>query len=134
MATRTPDLYRVKVKQPLQNQQEPPQVVDSTSEPLGQFGPIVQAMGHKGPKSQAVPGTFSLALGKWLRDVRRQIGFTAEELSATSALPAQFIDAVEAGRVELSVRSLCSISQSLGLKATISLQIPECNDGEPADR
>ena len=46
---RTANLYRVKVKQPLQNQREWSQVVDSAFDRMGQLGPIVRAMGHKGP-------------------------------------------------------------------------------------
>src|ERR1039458_5829879 len=46
---RTANLYRVKVKQPIQDQQQWSQVVDSAFNRMGQIGPIVQAMGHNGP-------------------------------------------------------------------------------------
>ena len=47
--TRICDLYRVNVKQPLQNQQDWSQVIDSAFDRMGQKRPNEPAMGHNGP-------------------------------------------------------------------------------------
>ncbi len=119
MATRTPDLYRVKVKQPLQNQQRWLQVVDSVFDGMGQIGPVGRAMGHKGPKSSDALTSIPSALGKCLRHARQGLGCTAEALATASGLPVQYIEAVETGRVELSIRTLVIICEALGLSGAI---------------
>jgi len=120
VATRTPDLYRVKVKQPLQDQQEWLQVVDSMFEGMGQIGPVVPSVGHNGPNfSQAAASTFMSELGKCVRHLRQRVRYTVEALASESGLPSEYLEAVEAGRVELSVRALVVICEALGLSGAI---------------
>jgi hypothetical protein len=117
--TRTADLYRVKVKQPLQDQQEWLQVVDSAFNRLGQIGPIVRAMGHKGPNFSRASSPLLSELGKCVRHLRQAVRHTVETLASASGLPGEYIEAVEAGRVELSVRALVVICEALGLSGAI---------------
>ena len=119
MATRTPDLYRVKVKQPLQDQQEWLQVVDSVFGRMGQIGPVGRALGHKGPKSSGALPSIPSALGKCIRHARQGLGCTVEALATASGLPVEYIEAVETGRVELSIRALVIICEALGLSGAI---------------
>jgi hypothetical protein len=116
---RTANLYRVKVKQPLQDQQEWLQVVDSAFNRLGQIGPIVRAMGHKGPNFSGASSPVLSELGKCVRHLRQAVGHTVETLASSSGLPGEYIEAVEAGRVELSVRALVVICEALGLSSAI---------------
>jgi hypothetical protein len=117
--TRTGDLYRVKVKQPLQDQQEWLQVVDSVFNRMGQIGPIVRAMGHNGPNHFGASSPLLSELGKCVRHLRQAVGHTVETLASASGLPGEYIEAVEVGRVELSVRALVVICEALGLSGAI---------------
>jgi hypothetical protein len=117
--TRTADLYRVNVKQPLQDQQEWLQVIDSAFNRLGQIGPIVRAMGHNGPNFSGASSPLLSELGKCVRHLRQAVGHTVETLASSSGLPGEYIEAVEAGRVELSVRALVVICEALGLSSAI---------------
>jgi ribosome-binding protein aMBF1 (putative translation factor) len=119
VATRTPDLYRVKVKQPLQDQQRWLQVVDSVFERMGQKGPDRQSTGHKGPESSGALFAIPLALGKCVRHARQHLGCTVEALATASGLPVEYIRAVETGRVEMSIRALTVICHALGLSGAI---------------
>jgi hypothetical protein len=117
--TRTGDLYRVKVKQPPKNQQKRPQVVDSVSDLMGQIRPNVEALGHKGPNFSAASSTLISELGKCLRHLRQTAGQTVETMASASGLPVEYIEAVEAGRVELSVRALVVLCEALGFSSAI---------------
>jgi hypothetical protein len=119
VATRTPDLYRVKVAQALENQQKWPQVIDSAFDRMGQIGPILRSMGHKGPNFSGASSTLISELGACIRHLRQSLGHTVETLAFASALPRVYIEAVETGRVELSVRGLAVICEALGLSGAI---------------
>jgi hypothetical protein len=47
------------------------------------------------------------------------MGHTVSTLSLASGLPSDYIEAVEAGRVELSVRGLAVICEALGVSSAI---------------
>ena len=116
---RTANLYRVKVKQPIQDQQQWSQVVDSAFNRMGQIRPIVRDMGHKGPNFSGASSPVLSELGKCVRHLRQAVGHTVETLASSSGLPGEYIEAVEAGRVELSVRALVVICEALGLSGAI---------------
>ena len=116
---RTANLYRVKVKQPIQDQQQWSQVVDSAFNRMGQIRPIVRDMGHKGPNFSGASSPLLSELGKCVRHFRQRVGYTVETLASASGLPDEYIEAVEAGRVELSVRALVVICEALGLSGAI---------------
>ena len=120
VATRTPDLYRVNVKQPLQNQQRWSQVVDSVFDLMGQIRPDGQRTGHNGPKFSSAASVVS-QLGKCIRHARQILGFSLQMLASASGLPAVYIEAVETGRVELTVSGLVTISEALELSGAILL-------------
>ena len=44
---------------------------------------------------------------------------TVETLASASGLPGEYIEAVEAGRVELSVQALVAICEALGISGAI---------------
>jgi hypothetical protein len=92
------DLYRVKVKQPLQDQQRWLQVVDSVFDGMGQKRPVGRTLGHKGPKSSGALPSIPSALGKCIRHARQGLGCTVEALATASGLPVEYIEAVETGR------------------------------------
>src|ERR1017187_8537116 len=119
---RTANLYRVNVKQPIQDQQQWSQVVDSAFNRMGQIRPIVRDMGHKGPKSPGALPSIPSALGKCIRHARQDLGCTVEALATASGLPVEYIEAVETGRVELSIRTLVIICEALGLSGAILLR------------
>jgi transcriptional regulator with XRE-family HTH domain len=54
-----------------------------------------------------------------LGHLRQAVGHTVETLASASGLPGEYIEAVEAGRVELSVRALVVICEALGLSGAI---------------
>jgi transcriptional regulator with XRE-family HTH domain len=58
-------------------------------------------------------------LGKCVRHLRQGVGHTVETLPSASGLPGEYIEAVEAGRVELSVRALVVICEALGISGAI---------------
>jgi hypothetical protein len=116
---RTANLYRVKVKQPIQDQQRWLQVVDSAFDGMGQKRPVGRALGHKGPKSPGALPSIPSALGKCIRHARQDLGCTVEALATASGLPVEYIEAVETGRVELSIRTLVIICEALGLSGAI---------------
>jgi len=121
VATRTPDLYRVKVKQALQNQQACSQVFDSMFDSMGQNPPDVKGMGHNGPKFARRFSSIALQLGGCIRRSRHAAGLSVEALASASGLPGVYIEAVEAGRVELTVSGLVTIAEALGLSGAILL-------------
>jgi len=86
---------------------------------MGQIGPIVRAIGDNGPNFPAASSTLISDLGKCVRRLRQGVGQTIELLASTSGLRAEYIEAVEAGRVELSVRGLVFICEALGPSGAI---------------
>ena len=121
VATRTPDLYRVKVKQPLQDQQQWLQVVDSTFHWMGQIGPIVRAMGHKGPKFCASLGRVLSQLGNTLRTARLQRGWSMEDLASACGFSTAYLRAVEAGQADPSILAIAILFDALGLGPALSV-------------
>jgi transcriptional regulator with XRE-family HTH domain len=86
---------------------------------MGQIGPIVQAMGHNGPNFSRGPSPLISELGKCVRHLRQRVGYTVKILASETGLPGEYIEAVETGRVELSVRALVTICEALGLSGAI---------------
>jgi transcriptional regulator with XRE-family HTH domain len=76
-------------------------------------------MGHNGPKFSGGESALISELGKCVRHLRQAVGHTIETLASASGLPGEYIEAVEAGRVELSVRALVVICEALGLSGAI---------------
>ena len=86
---------------------------------MGQIGPVARAMGHNGPNFLERSSPLLSELGKCVRHLRQTAGQTVETMASASGLPAEYIEAVEAGRVELSVRALVVICEALGLSGAI---------------
>ena len=86
---------------------------------MGQIGPNIGVLGHKGPNFSTASSTLISELGKCVRHLRQSSGHTVETMASASGLPAEYIEAVEAGRVELSVRALVVICEALGLSSAI---------------
>jgi transcriptional regulator with XRE-family HTH domain len=76
-------------------------------------------MGHNGPNFSRASSPLLSELGKCVRHLRQAVGHTVETLASSSGLPGEYIEAVEAGRVELSVRALVVICEALGLSSAI---------------
>ncbi|MGA9067753.1 MAG: helix-turn-helix transcriptional regulator [Bryobacteraceae bacterium] len=72
-------------------------------------------------------------LGKCVRHLRQRVRYTVEALASESGLPREYLEAVEAGRVELSVRALVVICEALGLSGAILFRkkVDEKQSGTP---
>jgi ribosome-binding protein aMBF1 (putative translation factor) len=116
-----PDLYRVNVKQPLQDQQRWLQVVDSAFNWMGQIGPIVRAMGHKGPKFCDSLGRVLSQLGNTLRTARLHRGWSLEDLASACGFSTAYLAAVEGGQADPSILAIAILFDALGLAAAHSI-------------
>jgi transcriptional regulator with XRE-family HTH domain len=76
-------------------------------------------MGHNGPNFSGASSEVVRELGKCIRHLRQRLGYTIETVASESGLPKEYIEALEAGRVELSVRGLIVICEALGLSSAI---------------
>jgi hypothetical protein len=57
--------------------------------------------------------------GECLRSIRQGLGYTVASLASASGFPGEYIEAVEVGHAELSIRSLAVMCEALGLSSAI---------------
>ncbi|MFI4957324.1 MAG: helix-turn-helix transcriptional regulator [Gammaproteobacteria bacterium] len=56
----------------------------------------------------------TIALGQWIRDLRKSQGLTQEELSATSGVGIRFIRELEQGKESCHLGKVLTVIQMLG--------------------
>lgn len=71
--------------------------------------------------------SLTLAVSKTIRQRRLNIGLSQEELGLRSDLHRTYISDIEAGRRNLSLRSLLRLASGLELSASDLLQMAEAN-------
>ena len=113
--TRICDLYRVKVADPLQNEQNNPQAVDFVCDGLGQKGPNLRTLGHKGPNSCEPPARLLEKLGVMIGSLRLSRGWSREQFAAQSGVSVTDLASIESGATDLSLLMLTAILNALGL-------------------
>lgn len=65
-------------------------------------------------------------LGSRIREKRKELGWTQEELAAKAEIDRSYIGGVERGERNLTFTMLCDIAKSLGCDvATLTISVPE---------
>lgn len=66
-----------------------------------------------------------LAFGKVLRNVRKQVGLTQEQLAHAAGVDRTFVSMVERGINQTSIRVLFRLAAALGVSATEMIRLTE---------
>ena len=75
-----------------------------------------------------------LAISHLVRERRESLGLTQEELAHKAHLHRTYISDIERGARNLSVRSLISLADALGIGVSDMVQVAESRlDGQPAE-
>jgi hypothetical protein len=86
---------------------------------MGPKRPNEPVMGHNGPNFSGASPPLIVEFGGCLRSIRQRLGYAVASLASGSGFPGEYIEAVEVGHAELSIRSLAVLCEALGLCSAI---------------
>jgi y4mF family transcriptional regulator len=64
--------------------------------------------------------TIAIALGKQIRDRRRRLDLSQDELAELAGVSLRFVGALERGKPTVRLSALLAVCEALGLKVTLA--------------